>query len=297
MSAAQCNSSDDEWARFITSNGLVLGAYDGRDAQVAFRRVCRLATGTNAAPMASGPTRAWGTSVVLVITKLDVDGSSCNLIFFHDGLAANQDAPLVERLAAARGLWFSPRQRPVDEPGCLSVGAPVSLVRSPDEAKAWVKSVKGTLLRVRPRESADVLLERMNIGGETLDQRAAHGGRSISTASPCSPLNSNPSTSHHTPQSLSSGYASLYTPQSGQKMSQDSPFVDSPIAPTQGCVTVSSMHPDIEMCTSGAVPTVISTDAEASINDTVDVTEEDSEVLDTSSLSISLFGDNDMDVS
>jgi hypothetical protein len=51
------------------------------------------------------------------------------------------------------------------------------------------------------------------------------------------------------------------------------------------------------MCTSGAVPTVIITDAEASINDTVDVTEEDSEVLDTSSLSISLFGDNDMDVS
>jgi hypothetical protein len=81
------------------------------------------------------------------------------------------------------------------------------------------------------------------------------------------------------------------------KMSQDSPFVDSPIAPTQGCVTVSSTHPDIEMCTSGAVPTVIITDAEASINDTVDVTEEDSEVLDTSSLSISLFGDNDMDVS
>ena len=106
VSAAQCNSSDDEWARFIGSNGLVLGAYDGSDAQVAFRRACRLATGTNAAPMVSGPTRAWGTSVVLAITKLDGDGSSCNLIFFHDGLAANQDAPLEGRLATARGLWF-----------------------------------------------------------------------------------------------------------------------------------------------------------------------------------------------
>ena len=289
MSAAQCISSDDEWARFIRSNGLVLGAKDGRDAQVAFRRACRLATGTNAAPMAAGPTRAWGTSVVLVISKLDVDGSSCNLIFFHNGLAANQDAPLAERLDTARGLWFAPRQRPVDEDGCKSVGAPVSLVRSPDEARAWVKSVKGTLLRVRSRESADVLLERMNIGGETLEQRAAHGGRSISTTSPCSPLDSNSSTSRHTPQSRSSGHASLYTPQSGQKMSQDSPFVDSPIAPTQGCVT--------EMRKSGAFPTVSSTDADASINDTVDATLEDSEILDTSSLSISLFGDNDMDMS
>jgi len=40
-----------------------------------------------------------------------------------------------------------------------------------------------------------------------------------------------------------------------------------------------------------------STDAEASINDTVDATQDNSDVLDTSSLSIMLFGDNDMDVS
>ena len=234
---------------------------------------------------------------MLVFTKVDVDGSSCDVIFFHDGLAANQDAPLTERLPAARGLWFSPRQRPFDECDCLSMGTPVSLVRSFDEAKAWVKSVKDTLLRARSPESADVLLERMNIGGETLEQRAAHGGRSISTTSPYSPPDSNSSTSHRTPQSRSSGHASLYTPQSGLNMSQDSPFVDSPSAPTQGCVTVRSMHPDIGLCEPGAVPIVMSTDTEAIINDTVDVTQEDSEFLDTSSLSIILFGENDMDMS
>jgi len=57
------------------------------------------------------------------------------------------------------------------------------------------------------------------------------------------------------------------------------------------------MHPGIGLCEPGAVPIVMSTDTEAIINDTVDVTQEDSEFLDTSSLSIILFGENDMDMS
>ena len=297
VSAALCRGSDEEWACFVGSKGIVFGAHDGHVARVAFRRACRLATGTNAAPMVSGPRRAWGTSVVFVLTKLERSGPSCNLVFFHDGLAVNQDAPLTDRLAAARRVWFSPRQRPGCEISCSSIGAPVTLVRSSDEAQSWVKSVKGTLLRARPWASADVLLERLHLGGETMEQRAAHGGRSISTASPGSHPDSNYSASHHTPQSCSSGHASLYTPQSGQKMSQDSPIVDLSGASPHYGVTVSPRHASMEMCDSGVIPVLTSTDAEASINDTVDSTEDNSDVLDTSSLSIILFGDNCMDVS
>jgi len=105
VSAALCRGSDEEWARFVASKGILFGDHDGRDAHVAFRRACRLATGTNAAPIVAGPTRAWGTSVVFVRTKLESTGPSCNLVFFHDGLAINQDTPLTERLAAARGVW------------------------------------------------------------------------------------------------------------------------------------------------------------------------------------------------
>jgi len=47
VSAALCRGSDDEWARFVGSKGIVFGAHDGRDAHVTFRRACRSATGTN----------------------------------------------------------------------------------------------------------------------------------------------------------------------------------------------------------------------------------------------------------
>jgi len=91
VSATLCRDSDEEWACFVGSKGIVFGVHDGRDAHVVFRRACRWVTDTNAAPMVSGPTRAWGTSVVFVLTKLERTGPSCNLVFFHDGLVVNQD--------------------------------------------------------------------------------------------------------------------------------------------------------------------------------------------------------------
>jgi len=47
VSAALCRVSDDEWACFVGSKGIVFGAHDGRDAHVTFHRACRLATSTN----------------------------------------------------------------------------------------------------------------------------------------------------------------------------------------------------------------------------------------------------------
>jgi len=47
VSAALCRCSDDEWARFVGSKGIVFGIHNGRDAHVTFRRACRLGTGTN----------------------------------------------------------------------------------------------------------------------------------------------------------------------------------------------------------------------------------------------------------
>ena len=68
-------------------------------------------------------------------------------------------------------------------------------------------------------------------------------------------------------------------------------------APPQCGVTVSPLLGSNEMCDSGAIPVLSSMDTDASINDTVDATQDNSDVLDTSSLSIMIFGDNDMDVS